>query len=660
MLNLDEKFKELLPQFDFKLKDFQKAVISNVINNGNTLCVMQTGGGKSLIYCMTGLLLGGITIVVSPLTALINEQIEKIKDYGYDAISFPGELSPLKQMKLLEDIANGIRTPNFIFLSPEKIGTDGFLEYCLCKRRNDIKLLAIDEVHCVSQWGLNFRPFYEQIPVFINNVFDSSADVKVLGLTATLNPKERIDICNAFDIKNDNILQQELLMRSEVQLHVFRMNDKKEKEEKLWDILSMHSGEKILVYVYRKYKGHSVESLCQEAVNRGFNAQPFHGDMTATQRQNIIEDFRNNKTEIIFATNAFGMGIDIPDIRVVVHFMLPESLEQYYQEIGRAARDGKCANAYLMYTAKNIEVKRKYFIDGAFPSEETLNRVYSKVTSNKIGYKALNYFEDEEIQQCLSYFIEAGLLKIECKGFDDLSKLDEIKDKELQFYFDYTKTKNFVTTTKRANIEPKCLAETVYKNILNGNAKVKKALERWLILNVLEENITNEKMKEILDSIRQKKEYKHNLLDYLVYVLQDTYGSKELHQEIARYLGVKKHNLNRIYKTVDGNHVRSKSEVIISDLLHNAGVTYAYEEKLFYEPGKWIEPDFTVTLKDGTKIYWEHVGMLGLEQYDKDWLRKREIYNKYFPNKLIFTYESGNLSNNAKELIEEKFLSEKG
>ena len=656
MLNLDDKFKELFPQCDFMLKDFQKAVITNVIENGNTLCVMQTGGGKSLIYCMAGLLLGGITIVVSPLTALINEQIEKIKDYGYDAISFPGELSPLKQMKLLEDIGKGIRTPNFIFLSPEKIGTDGFLEYCLHKRKNDIKLLAIDEIHCVSQWGLNFRPFYEQIPVFINNVFASSADVKVLGLTATLNPKERIDICNAFNIKNNNILQQELLMRSEVQLHVFRMNDKQAKEEKLWNILSMHSGEKILVYVYRKYKGHSVESLCQEAVNRGFNAQSFHGDMTATQRQNIIEDFRNNKTEIIFATNAFGMGIDIPDIRVVVHFMLPESLEQYYQEIGRAARDGKCANAYLMYTAKNIEVKRKYFIDGAFPSEEVLNKVYSKITSNKIGYKSLNYFEDEEIQQCLPYFIKAGLIEIECKGFDDLSKLDEIKDNELQLYFDSTKTKNFITTIKKVSIKPKYLAETVYASILKGKAKVKKALERWLILNIFEETIPYDKMKEILDSIQEKKEYKHGLLDYLVYVLDATNSSKELHQEIARYLGVKKHNLNRIYKTVDGNSVRSKSEVIISDLLHNAGIPYVYEEKLFYEPGKWIEPDFTITLKDGTKIYWEHVGMLGLEQYDKDWQRKREIYNTYFPNKLVFTYENGNLSNNAQALIEGKIL----
>ena len=156
MHKLDDDLKKYFPDFDFKLKDFQKKVISNVIDHGNTLCIMPTGGGKSLIYWMSALELGGISIVVSPLTALISEQAAKIEAQGYDVLAIHGGVPAIKQMNLLTDLANKKITPQFIFLSPEKIATDGFLEYCLSCRKEDIKLLVIDEVHCVSQWGTKY------------------------------------------------------------------------------------------------------------------------------------------------------------------------------------------------------------------------------------------------------------------------------------------------------------------------------------------------------------------------------------------------------------------------------------------------------------------------------------------------------------------------
>jgi len=137
--------------------------------------------------------------------------------------------------------------------------------------------------------------------------------------------------------------------------------------------------------------------------------------MTARERHSIIENFRQNKLDVIFATNAFGMGIDIPDIRVVIHFMIPESVEQYYQEIGRAARDKAAANAYIMYSNKNIHVRKTHFIDKSFPSVDNIDSCFSKITSNQIGPKTMKYFEDEEIQQCFSYFLETGLINILCK-----------------------------------------------------------------------------------------------------------------------------------------------------------------------------------------------------------------------------------------------------
>lgn len=650
MLDIDKHFSEWFPQKDFKLYDYQKNVISNVVEKGNTLCILPTGGGKSVIYWMSSMELGGISIVVSPLTALIEEQAKSIEEQGYEVLKIHGGIPAIKQLKILTQFAKGEINPKFIFLSPEKIATDGYLEFCLKKRKSDIKLLVIDEVHCVSQWGMSFRPFYRRIPSFMDSLFGEENWCKVLALTATLNSKEIIDICNYFKIKKDDIIMKELLMRSEIQLHVNKFKNEDEKTEKFWQILHNHQDEKILVYVYRKYNKRSVEDFCTEAIEKGYNAVSFHGDMSAEERMNIVEQFKNGNINVVFATNAFGMGIDIPDIRVVIHYMIPESIEQYYQEIGRASRDGHGANAYLLYSNKNIEVKKSYFIDGAFPKKEKLDEVYKKI-GNKLGYQTLSYFEDEEIQKCLLYYIEAGLIDIVCKGFADLKLLSSIKNGALQKVFDSTKTKGYIRSVNQAKIEPSMLSEMVYSAILNDEVTIQKAPERWLIINVNDTNIDDSVMTSICWDIEEKKKYKHELLDYFVYVLENNPNTQQLHQEIAAYLGTEKHQLARIYKANDGTQVRSKSEVIISNLLSAAGITYEYEKKLYYTEDKWIEPDFTIVLPCGKQIYWEHVGMLGREEYDARWGDKIDIYKKYFPDSMVKTYESGALSRDASELI---------
>ena len=656
MLNLDSDFIRLFPKCDFRLKPFQKQVIENVVNNGNTLCIMPTGGGKSAIYWMSAAELQGITIVVSPLIALIAEQAEKLAEQGYDVLELHGDINAKKQMEILKKLANHEITPDYIFASPEKIATDGFFEYCLKRRRDDIKLMVIDEVHCVSQWGISFRPFYKRIPDFLDKLFEGRDWCKVLALTATLNPKELGDICSSFNISKENIIKSELLLRSEIQLHTQKFTNEEEKEARFWDIVKTHRDEKILVYVYRKQGKRSVEELQEEAEQRGYKAMCFHGDMSAKERMAIIDKYRSGEVNLVFATNAFGMGIDIKDIRVVIHFMIPESAEQYYQEVGRAARDGGGANAYLLYTNKNIEVKKKHFIDRSFPDAEKLAEVFVKL-GKKTGIKVYPYFDDEEIQECLPYFLDADLLNIEAKGFSQMSELTEITDPVLQEYFDSTKNKAYGMTLKRNNITATELSERVYSDIVDGKAVANKPLSRWLVLNIKETEISDEKMKIMLESIAEKRKYKHELLDYFVYLLEDNPNTLHLHQEIAGYLGMDRHQLNRIYETEDGNRVRSKSEVIICNLLHNAGIKYKYEEKLYYgNAGKWIEPDFTIEKSNGSKVFWEHVGMLGKEDYDSNWLHKLDVYEEYYCGQMVKTYESGALSKDAKQIIETKLL----
>ena len=191
-MDISKNFKKYFPDLarEFSLKPFQKETIKNIVEKkNNTLAIMQTGGGKSLIFWLTGLSLQGITIVVSPLIALIDEQTSKLEEQGYNVLKLHGGIPARKQINLLKDFYNQKINPNFIFISPERLATDGFFEFCLKHRINEIKLFVIDEIHCVSQWGFSFRPFYKSIPVFLNQVFGENWPL-ILGLTSIINPKE--------------------------------------------------------------------------------------------------------------------------------------------------------------------------------------------------------------------------------------------------------------------------------------------------------------------------------------------------------------------------------------------------------------------------------------------------------------------------------------
>ena len=637
-----------------ELKPHQIKSIANVLTKENTLCIMPTGGGKSLIYWLSGMMLEGISIVVFPLVALIDEQEEKLKAQGVEVLALHSGLSQEKQVEKLKQFAKGEITPKFIFVSPEKLATDGFFEYCVNIRKDEIKLITIDEVHCVSQWGTSFRPFYRRIPDFIQKIFGENHP-KLLAMTATLNPKELNDICNEFWIDKSNILKDQSLMRSEITLHIIKVvvEDEKDSEGgKLWDLLKIHAGEKTLVYVYRVEGKRSVEDLSQRANTQyGLKSLHFHGEMSANERKEIIARFRDNEVNVVFATNAFGMGIDIPDIRVVIHFMIPESVEQYYQEIGRAARDNKMANAYMLYSNKNIDVKRRHFIDASFPTREKLIEVYKKIPKSESELKTLPYFDDEEIQQCLHYFVDCGAIQIITKGFSDMKALTNIKNAELERIIESTKTKNLITSAKKSGIGVTDIIEMVYGSLISGEAETRKPLDRRLIINVRENELSEIQLDEIMAVIEQKRIYKHDLLDYLIFQLENTESSPELHQEIALYLGVDKNMLNKIHSTSKGDKVRSKSEVIIANLLFQHDLKYEYELPLEHGGGNPIKPDFTIFLPDGKKIFWEHLGLLGTETYDEIWLYKLDIYNEHFAGQLIKTYEGVTLTDSALDLI---------
>lgn len=656
----EQEFHKLYEEFqenEYKLKEFQSKVVNHVIREPSTLAVMPTGGGKSLIYWISARAVEGTCLVVSPLIALIDEQAEKLEEQGFEVLAIHSGMGASEQMKQLKAFARGEFKPDFIFVSPERLATDGFFEYCMTAQKDRIKLLVVDEVHCISQWGFDFRPFYKHIPNFLNRVFEQQWP-KVLGLTATLNPQDLKDIAQDFQIPRTAILKdQENLLRTDIDLKVKKFALEDEKDDYLWQLLKQFEGEKILVYLYRKYGKRGVDQLSEKAIEKGYKALSFHGDMSGKKRQEIIGQFKSGEKEVIFATNAFGMGIDIPDIRKVIHFMIPESIEQYYQEIGRAGRDGNGAISYLLYSNKNVKVRKTHFINKSFPKDrEKIQEHFERATDNKIGYRSLQYFAEEELQSALPYFLSSGAIEIAGKGFTSLNVFEKLESPELQELLDASRTGMLIPLLKKRtknNKEVRDLFSTTYSAIVKDQAKLSNRLDKCLILEAHNDQLTEDQLSEIEAEIQTKKEYKHDVLDMLVALLDNYDWSKSMHQEIGRYLGVPKHQLGKIHKTEQGEKVRSKSEVIIANILYRSGIDYEYEKKLEYAPGKWKEPDFTITTKNGG-WYWEHLGMLGVQDYDEGWIEKKAIYESMgIMDQVITTFESGALSKMANEKVKQ-------
>lgn len=655
-INPDIVFRQHFPSLSaqFELKDFQRRVIQRVVSKRSILAIMPTGGGKSLIYWVAGKALGGITFVISPLIALIDEQAEKLREQGCSALVFHGGQPATEQIRALTMLFQRQLTPDFIFASPERLATDGYFSFCLRARANDIKLLVVDEIHCVSQWGYDFRPFYKRIPDFFLEVFAKTTKPPLLGLTATINPKELEEITEDFDISRTYILKDDVLLRFGIRIHVELFEKEDEKEARLWELLEQHQHEKVLIYLYRKFNKRGVEDLCERAkAEKNLSAIAFHGDMNAHERQQVLEQVRKNAANVIFATNAFGMGIDIPDIRVVIHFMIPESIEQYYQEIGRAGRDQKEATAYLLYTGKNFQVRRTHFIDKSFPPTDEIKRIFKKIANNETGLKTLPYFTDEEIQNVFPYFLQAGSIRLVAKGFGSFGCIGATQNTNVVRFKNASQRGVAIAVLQKLQSEypeVQTVFDTVYQSIAEGKTVLAKPLDKCFIIESTEAHISDAFLQSINNEMDRRRQYKYDLLDYLAYLLQNFEDSTKFHQEIGRYLGVSKHQLGKIYQTKNGEWVRSKSEVIIANLLSQHGLSYTYEKRLDYALGKWILPDFTI-LHHGKVWHWEHLGLLGKSDYDEDWRQKKEIYKQLKIDNLITTQESALLSSQVLEKI---------
>jgi ATP-dependent DNA helicase RecQ len=348
-------------------RPLQEEVISNVLNGKDSFVLMPTGGGKSLCYQLPALKLPGISLVISPLIALMKDQVDALQANGIKAEFINSSQLPAK----IEEIKTRVKNKDvkILYLAPERFALPDF-QYFLLKL--DISLIAVDEAHCISEWGHDFRPDYRNLRM-LKKLFPQ---VPVIALTATATEKVREDI-----VRNLNLTKAKVFISSfnRDNLHLQVIN-KKQAFPKLVHLLQKYKNDSVIIYCYSRKE---TEEITENLKLNGFNAGAYHAGLETNQRKLAQELFIKDKVNIIVATIAFGMGIDKPDVRLVVHYTFPKTLEGYYQEIGRAGRDGLKSDCVLFYTYADTR-KHEFFI-------------------NQISDKKLHDTAQEKLDEVLSY-----------------------------------------------------------------------------------------------------------------------------------------------------------------------------------------------------------------------------------------------------------------
>jgi RecQ family ATP-dependent DNA helicase len=317
-----------------RLRPGQREVIDSVLAGRDTLAIMPSGAGKSLCYQLPALHMGGTTIVVSPLIALMKDQADKLEDRGVDAAAVNSALSAAERREAMRRIDS--RDANFIFTTPEQLANPGFLAKL---KENPIDLFVIDEAHCITQWGHDFRPAYAGLGAALRALGDPT----LLALTATATPDVIEDIARQLARPRLNVLNVGVY-RPNLYFEVVQTTNETEKKQALLEVV--RSGGAGIVYCATVRAAKAVHAWLAQ---QGVKAELYHGRLGGRERSARQEAFMGGKTRTMVATNAFGMGVDRPDIRYVVHYQLPGSLEAYYQEAGRAGRDGNEARCTLLY-----------------------------------------------------------------------------------------------------------------------------------------------------------------------------------------------------------------------------------------------------------------------------------------------------------------------
>lgn len=354
--NIHEILKKYWHYDNFR--PMQEDIIRSAINGHDTLALLPTGGGKSLCFQVPGMFLAGMTIVISPLIALMKDQVERLNSIGISATYLNGGLANYLIDKRLQDAMDG--KYKFLYIAPERISSQMFLHRL---ERMNVSLLVVDEAHCISQWGYDFRPSY----LTINKIREIKKNIPCIALTASATPEVQQDIIQQLKLQKVNIFAKSF-RRDNLRYFVI---DEENITPRILEIAKRTVGTGIVYVRTRK----NTEKIAAYLSENGISAIAYHGGKTHSDRDKIQQAWIENRNRIIVATNAFGMGIDKPDVRFVVHYELPADLESYYQEAGRGGRDGKTALAIAFRNKVDIAELNRWN-EEKYPTWEQLEHTY--------------------------------------------------------------------------------------------------------------------------------------------------------------------------------------------------------------------------------------------------------------------------------------------
>ncbi len=388
------------PQF----REGQQKAIDAILSHRDVLAVMPTGAGKSICYQIPALLLPGITLVISPLISLMQDQVAALQNIGFPAACIHSGMDPDEIDRTLRLVNNGVF--RIVYIAPERLANRQFLHNVKALK---ISMIAVDEAHCISHWGHDFRPSYLQISDFIEKLPERPI---CAAFTATATPHVAEDIVEQLRL-NDPVRIKTGFDRENLYFSVIRPRNKK---EELLEILRKRQGKSGIIYCStRKY----VDQICEMLVEKGVSAARYHAGLSDGERKKNQDDFIHDRISIMVATNAFGMGIDKPNVSFVIHYNIPGDLESYYQEAGRAGRDGAPAECILFYASADLNVQN-YFIRQNYEdnikaniSEEECNRArqyakerlnqmifYARSTTTCLRGQILRYFGENPPERC--------------------------------------------------------------------------------------------------------------------------------------------------------------------------------------------------------------------------------------------------------------------